>query len=104
MATITKTGNRVNGLDLDALGAVVREIQHDHKKGMVAFRVSTAWRGQPRGPPPAEAYTTGGQEARRHFQMDVDEPHELLGQNSAPNPQEMLMAALNACIMVGYVA
>jgi uncharacterized OsmC-like protein len=36
--------------------------------------------------------------------IDVDEPHELLGQNSAPNPQEMLMTALNACITVGYVA
>jgi len=34
----------------------------------------------------------------------VDEPHELFGQNTAPNPQEMLMTALNACIMVGYVA
>jgi uncharacterized OsmC-like protein len=36
--------------------------------------------------------------------IDVDEPHELLGQNSAPNPQEMLMTALNACITVGYLA
>ncbi|MEW6384669.1 MAG: OsmC family protein, partial [Pseudomonadota bacterium] len=26
-----------------------------------------------------------------------------LGQNSAPNPQELLMAALNACLTVGYV-
>jgi uncharacterized OsmC-like protein len=34
----------------------------------------------------------------------VDEPLELLGENTAPNPQELLMAALNACIMVGYVA
>jgi uncharacterized OsmC-like protein len=41
---------------------------------------------------------------KRHFEIDVDEPLELLGQNSAPNPQEMLMTALNACIMVGYVA
>src|SRR5262245_26253475 len=29
---------------------------------------------------------------------------ELLGQNGAPNPQELLMAAFNACIMVGYLA
>jgi uncharacterized OsmC-like protein len=36
--------------------------------------------------------------------MPVDEPLELLGENTAPNPQEMLMAALNACVMVGYVA
>ena len=34
----------------------------------------------------------------------VDEPFELLGENTAPNPQEYLMTALNACVMVGYVA
>jgi uncharacterized OsmC-like protein len=28
----------------------------------------------------------------------------LLGSDSAPNPQELLMAALNACMTVGYVA
>jgi uncharacterized OsmC-like protein len=36
--------------------------------------------------------------------MMVDEPFELLGENTAPNPQEYLMTALNACVMVGYVA
>jgi uncharacterized OsmC-like protein len=34
----------------------------------------------------------------------VDEPFELLGSNTAPNPQELLLTALNACITVGYVA
>ncbi|MCI0997817.1 OsmC family protein, partial [Pseudomonas corrugata] len=34
----------------------------------------------------------------------ADEPPELLSTNSAPNPQELLMAALNACLSVGYVA
>lgn len=104
MATITKTTNRVNGIDLEALGAVVREIGRDPKKGMVAFRVATAWRGQAKSRSTIESYTIGGQEVRRHFEVDVDEPHELCGQNSAPNPQELLMTALNACIMVGYVA
>jgi uncharacterized OsmC-like protein len=45
-----------------------------------------------------------GQELPREFSISVDEPPELLGQNTAPNPQELLMAAFNACIMVGYVA
>ena len=27
-----------------------------------------------------------------------------MGENTAPNPQELLMAALNACVTVGYVA
>ena len=104
MTTATKTGTRMNGLDLEALGDVVREIERDPKKGMVGFRVNSVWRGQTKSRSTVESYTIGGQEVRRHFDIDVDEPHELLGQNTAPNPQEMLMTALNACIMVGYVA
>ena len=104
MSTAMKASSKVNGLDLDALAEVVREIERDPRKGMVAFRVHTAWRGQTRSRTTVESYTIGGQEVRRHFEIDVDEPHELLGQNSAPNPQEMLMTALNACITVGYVA
>ena len=104
MATTVKASTRVNGLDLDALNEVVREIQSDPRKGMVAFRVHSAWRGQTRSRSTVDSYTIGGQDVRRHFEVDVDEPYELLGQNSAPNPQEMLMTALNACIMVGYVA
>ena len=40
----------------------------------------------------------------RSFTIVSDEPRELLGQDSAPNPQELLLSALNACMMVGYVA
>jgi uncharacterized OsmC-like protein len=100
----TTTSNRVNGLDLDALDAVVGEIQRDPRRGMVGFRVRSAWRGQTRSRSTVDSYVIGGQEVHRHFEVDVDEPYELLGQNTAPNPQEMLMTALNACIMVGYVA
>jgi uncharacterized OsmC-like protein len=34
----------------------------------------------------------------------ADEPIELLGQNTAPNPQELLLSALAACMTVGFVA
>jgi uncharacterized OsmC-like protein len=104
MTTATKTSSKVNGLDLDALRAVVGEIERDPRKGMVSFRVRSAWRGQTKSRSTVDSYTIGGQEVHRHFEVDVDEPYELLGQNSAPNPQEMLMTALNACITVGYVA
>ena len=51
-----------------------------------------------------ESYTIGGQVVHRNSSIDADEPFKLLGSNSAPNPQELLMTALNACITVGYVA
>jgi uncharacterized OsmC-like protein len=103
MDNATKT-NRVNGLDVDALMGVIEEVKADPSKGAVKFRVTSNWKGQTRSESKVESYSLGGQEIQRSFTMPVDEPLELLGENTAPNPQEMLMAAFNACIMVGYVA
>ncbi|MCE2510196.1 MAG: OsmC family protein [Alphaproteobacteria bacterium] len=103
-AQAKKTESRVNGLDLDALANVVEEIQKDPAKAKVAFRVTSAWKGQTKSEAKVTSYTLGGEEIKRNFTIPVDEPLELLGENTAPNPQEVLMTALNACIMVGYVA
>lgn len=106
LASKTKvtTTNRVNGLDLDALGEVIRDIERDPAKALVEFRVTSKWQGQTRSRAKVDSYTIGGKLIERSFAIDVDEPFELLGENTAPNPQEMLMTAFNACIMVGYVA
>jgi hypothetical protein len=40
------TRNVVNGIDLDALTAVVGEIQEDASKALVRFSVATRWTGQ----------------------------------------------------------
>jgi uncharacterized OsmC-like protein len=105
MATATaQKVNRVNGLDVDALTATIAAIEQDPAKGMVEFRVRSEWKGQACSETSIDSYTIGGQVVKRPFKVRVDEPLELLGQNTAPNPQEMLMTALNACVMVGYVA
>ena len=94
----------VNGLDVDALHEVIEEVKKDPAKGIVEFKVKTGWKGQTRSETSVESYKLGGKEIKRRFSINVDEPFELLGENSSANPQEMLMAALNACITVGYVA
>src|SRR5213593_1896842 len=100
----TETISRTNGLDLDALGQLVDEIKKDAAKGFARFKVASSWKGQTRSEARVESYFINGKEIPRRFSIMADEPHELLGRNSAPNPQELLMAAFNACIMVGYVA
>ena len=104
MATVEAGRGIVNGLDMDALTEVVRDITKDPAKGQVEFRVRSEWKGQTRSRTSVTSYTIGGQQVHRAFSIDADEPFELLGRNTAPNPQELLMAALNACITVGYVA
>ena len=94
----------VNGLDLTALGEVVEAIESDAKNAIVGFDVVTRWKGQARSETIVEGYTMGGERIARSHKIVADEPCELLGADSAPNPQELLMAAFNACITVGYVA
>jgi len=100
----TVQNERVNGLDLKALGEVVEAIQNDPSQAKVAFNVTTRWAGQTRTETVVEGYTIGDQRVTRTHKVIADEPFELLGSDSAPNPQELLMAALNDCITVGYVA
>lgn len=99
----TQTQN-INGIDLDALGRMVELIKNDETKGFVRFKLASSWKGQARSEARVKSYVINGVEVPREFSIVADEPLELLGQNSAPNPQELLMAAFNACIMVGYVA
>ena len=95
---------RVNGLDLPALGEVVEAIEQDASQAAVGFAVTTRWTGQTRSETVVDGFTMGGERIARSHKIVADEPCQLLGADSAPNPQELLMAAFNACITVGYVA
>jgi uncharacterized OsmC-like protein len=94
----------VNGLDLNALGELVDAIEIDPREAKVTFNVTSRWAGQTRTETIVDGFTIGGERIARSHKIVADEPFQLLGGDSAPNPQELLMAAFNACIMVGYVA
>jgi uncharacterized OsmC-like protein len=100
----TVENTRVNGLDLAALGDVVKAIEADAELAKVGFDVTTRWAGQTRSETIVDGFTMAGTRIARSHTIVADEPFELLGSDGAPNPQELLMAAFNACIMVGYVA
>ena len=94
----------VNGIDLAAISETSEAIQEDPARAQATFEVTTRWAGQTRSESVVEAFMLGGERIERQHRILADEPCELLGTDSAPNPQELLMAAFNACIMVGYVA
>lgn len=101
MLTIAK---KVNGIDVEALHGAMDVVRQDPCKGVAKFQVKTRWTGGTQSETKVEAWALGGQPLPRNFTLRTDEPPELLGQGAAPNPQEVLMAGLNACMMVGYVA
>lgn len=94
----------INGIDVDALGKFVETAKQDPENAKAAFKVSTSWDGQTKTKSKVSSYSLFGKEHARNFEIVSDEPIEVFGQNSAPNPQELLMAALNACMTITFVA
>jgi len=94
----------VNGINVDDLMALIEGVRRDVAKGNTQWRVTTIWQGQTRSRAHVEGFAIGGQRVPRQFSIDIDEPYELGGSNRFANPQEHLLAALNACMMVGYAA
>src|SRR5437879_10943643 len=94
----------VNGIDVDDLFALIEGVRREPAKGKTNWRVITAWPGQARSRAEIESFEIGGEKVPRRFSIDIDEPLQLGGSNRFANPQEHLIAALNACMTVGYAA
>ena len=106
MALPSKTAEPtvVNGINVDDLFALIEGVKREPAKGKTNWHVTTTWQGQARSRAEIESYEIGGEKVPRRFSIDIDEPHELGGANGFANPQEHLIAALNACMAVGYAA
>jgi uncharacterized OsmC-like protein len=94
----------VNGFDLSIIEQAGAALAADPAQAQTTFHARTEWQGQLRSRTEIDSFELGGKRIPRKHRIMSDEPIELLGNNEAPNPQELLLAALNACMMVGFVA
>ena len=94
----------INGVNVDDVKALIENVKADPANGETKWKVSSAWQGRTHNRSTVSAFYIGGEESKREFTIDIDEPEELGGGNEFANPQEYLLAALNSCMMVGYVA
>jgi uncharacterized OsmC-like protein len=92
----------VNGINTGALHGAIDAVTKDAAKGMTHWEVTTHWRGGTRSDTKVTRGVIGGEEINKDFTIKVDEPLQLCGTNQFANPQEYLLAALNACMVVGY--
>ena len=93
---------RINGIDVAALRDTIETIEQDPSKGHVSFHVATRWTGQTSSESRPTKLVLDGEVHDRDFSIVADEPPALLGEDKGINPQEMLMSAMNACMLVGY--
>jgi uncharacterized OsmC-like protein len=93
----------INGIDTEALRGSIAAIAKDPSKSATHWEVASEWHGGARSETQVSSCTLGGKRVARDFSIRIDEPLELGGTNKFANPQEYLLAALNACMIVTYV-
>lgn len=99
--TITNTRNGVN---VDQLVGTVEAVKQDPALARFQFRSTSRWQGGGRCQSTIESfYGVGGEQkhSRTHV-IEGDEPAVLLGDDTAPNAVETVLAALASCLAVGY--
>lgn len=101
MNTMTE---QLNGVNADAVVKLIEDIRNDGNEARAGFGVTTTWKGGVRSETQVRQWNLGGRAIEKRFALAIDEPLELGGTNSAPNPQEVLLAGFNACVLATYVA
>ena len=102
--TTTTELTMLNGVNTDGVRGAIDTITQDPSHAKTHWQVATQWRGGFRSDTRVTECTIGGQRVAKDFTIRVDEPLQLFGTNQYANPQEHLLAALNACMIVGYSA
>lgn len=81
----------VNGIDLEIGQKIIETVKNNPEFGKTMWRARTVWKGG-----------TKAESDIRGFKVTMDEPPDLGGTDTGPNPVEMVLAALGSCLVVGY--
>lgn len=100
----TQLLKHLNSLDVNGIQQRMDDVAQDPTKGFLKFQVQTAWTGGISSATQVNAYEYDGQPIPRNFTINADQPFELFGKDTAPNPQELLLAAINSCLLATYVS
>ncbi|MBI1369311.1 MAG: OsmC family peroxiredoxin [Planctomycetes bacterium] len=101
---MTPARQHLNGINPQDVHDLVARIKGDVREARSVWGVTTRWTGGTTVATHVANCTLGSADEPKDFVIRVDEPVGLGGKNTAPNPQETLLAALNSCMTVGYAA
>lgn len=93
-----------NSLPTTALSEFVNEVATAPEEAVMEYGVFLDWESGTRSRAEVKPMRVGPHRVSRSFTWKVDEPRQLMGNNHGPNPQELLLSGLGACMMVALVA
>ena len=105
--TAEQTNHIINGVDTEILGNLATNVSEDENYGKFKFRASNQWITGTRSRGSIQGFFAGGKEnteRKEPLYVDADQPNFFYGQNTAPNPMEHLLNALNSCLSFTLVS
>ena len=93
----------VNGIDTEGVKALIGHVAKNPANAITHWHVTSSWKGGTRSDTKVSGFGFGREHIKKDFTIQIYEPTELGGTNQFANPQEYLLAAMNGCMMVGYV-
>ncbi|MBI1337396.1 MAG: OsmC family peroxiredoxin [Phycisphaera sp.] len=93
----------LNGINVTGLREMIGAVTARPAAGQTKWKVQSSFVHGCRSDHRVSGFSIGGEWVDRNFTLKVDEPVELGGTNAYPNPQEYLLAGINACVLTGYV-
>jgi uncharacterized OsmC-like protein len=106
MNTAEQTNYIINGVDAEGVVDLATKIAQDEDYGKFQFRARNHWITGARSRSSIQGFFAGGKENAERKEtlfVDADQPFFLGGQNTAPNPVEHLLHALDSCLTVTLV-
>lgn len=91
-----------NGMNIAALQSYKELIAANPQDAMVDYKVNLEWLGGTKSKVTTTGIRIGEEQLERNFSFIVDEPEQLLGENTHPTPQEYLLGGMGSCMMVGF--
>jgi uncharacterized OsmC-like protein len=94
-----------NGVDVSKLEQTVEAVTDEPAAGQFQFRAETEGTDALQSVTRIEDFDQAGETIHgRTFEIEGDEPMEILGERTAPNAVELLLSAIGSCLTVGYAA
>lgn len=106
MTQVEVTPTVLNGISRDQMFGTLDAVKAQPELGKFQFRARNRWISEGHNQLTIkDFYGAGGEDSSRAepFVIDAGEPPVLLGTNTGPNPAELLLTALSACLTTTLV-
>tara|TARA_B110001450_G_scaffold235073_1_gene239503 strand:- start:6698 stop:7234 length:537 start_codon:yes stop_codon:yes gene_type:complete len=94
----------LNNINISGLSEFANEIRERNIESKATYGVKLNWESGTKTTVSTKNMILGEHKIIRDFNFTIDEPTQLLGVNSAPNPAEYMLGGLAGCMAVTFMA